>query len=95
MWLSYEIIALDVLRSENFEGSDRDARKTARNLLEKIHSCDFYVCILFMKIIVYKMKTEILEDREIDKTSLQVWMQYARQGMKCCEYVLMKLNWMV
>ncbi|CAB4045720.1 zinc finger MYM-type 1-like, partial [Paramuricea clavata] len=49
VWLSYEVL-LDVLAEvENFQGSDRDARKTANDLSEKIQSFDFYFCMLFTK----------------------------------------------
>ena len=66
VWLSYEVL-LDVLAEiENFQGSDRDARKTANDLLERIQSFDFYFCMLFTKSIMYKMKVVILEVQEID-----------------------------
>ena len=45
VWLSYEIL-LDILSQiMDFDGSDRDARLTASNLLEKIQSFHFYLCI--------------------------------------------------
>ena len=66
VWHSYEILHDVLLEIQNCEGSDRDARKTASNLLEKIQSFDFYLSILFMKSIMYKMKIVILEVQEID-----------------------------
>lgn len=66
MWQSYEILLHVLLEIQNCEGSDRDARKTASNLSEKIQSFDFYLSILFMKSIMYKMKIVILEVQEID-----------------------------
>ena len=66
VWHSYEILLDALLEIQNCEGSDRDARKTASNLLEKIQSFDFYLSILFMKSIMYKMKIVILEVQEID-----------------------------
>ena len=66
VWHSYEILLDVLLETQNCEGSDRDARKTASSLLEKIQSFDFYLSILFMKSIMYKMKIVILEVQEID-----------------------------
>ena len=66
VWHSYEILLDVLLEIQNCEGSDRDARKTASNLLEKIQSFDFYLSILFMKSIMFKMKIVIIEVQEID-----------------------------
>ena len=66
VWQSYEILLDILLEIQDYEESDRDARKTASNLLEKIQSFEFYLSILFMKSIMYKMKIVILEVQEID-----------------------------
>ena len=70
VWASYEIL-IDILDDiKNSEDGDRDARRTASNLLDRIKSFEFYLSILFMKNIMYKTKIVVLEVQEIDQDIL-------------------------
>lgn len=54
----------------NHEKTDRDARKTASNLLDKLHSFEFCLRNLLMKNILYKAKILVLEVQEINQDIL-------------------------
>ena len=67
VWIGYEIL-IDTLRDiECSRECDREARMTAANLLKEIHSLEFYLSLLFMKNVIYKMKLISLEVQEIQQ----------------------------
>ena len=70
VWISYEIVIDTLDDIKNFEGGDRDARRTSVNLLDRIKSFEFYLSLLFMKDIMYKTKIVVLEVQEIDQDIL-------------------------
>ena len=67
VWASYEILIDTLDEVKNYEDSDRDAKKTASNLSNRIKSFEFYLSILSMKNIMYKTKIVVLEVQEIDQ----------------------------
>ena len=70
MWASFEVIVDTLKVIQNHEKTDRDARKTASNLLDKLQSFEFYISILFMKSILYKAKILVLEVQEVNQDIL-------------------------
>ena len=70
VWDSYEIL-IDLLKNiRTSEGSDRDAKKMASNLEDRMESFEFYLSLLFMKNVMYKTKIAVLEVQEIEQDIL-------------------------
>ena len=69
VWTSYEV-KIDTLDAIKDSAVDRDAILTASHLSEKLQSFEFYLSILFMKNIMYKMKIMVLEVQEIERDIL-------------------------
>ena len=70
VWVSYEILIETLIDIKSCEDGDRDARRTAINLLDRIKSFEFYLSMLFMKSIMYKTNIIVLEVQEIDQDIL-------------------------
>ena len=63
VWDSYEVL-LNLLEELSVDmNNDRDYHLTASNLLNSIEDVDFYISLVFMKNILYKMKSDIRSSR--------------------------------
>ena len=70
VWDSYEIL-IDLLKNiRTSEGSDRDAKKMASNVEDRMESFEFYLSLLFMKNVMYKTNIAVLEVQEIEQDIL-------------------------
>ena len=65
VWNSYEVL-VTVLEELSINGNDRDCRSTASNLLGELKDVNFYISLVFMKNILYKMKVVTLNVQEIE-----------------------------
>ena len=70
VWASFDVIVDTLKVIRNHEKTDRDTRKTASNLLDKVQSFEFYLSILFMKNILYKVNILVLEVQEVNQDIL-------------------------
>ena len=70
VWASFDVIVDTLKVIRNHEKTDRDTRKTASNLLDKVQSFEFYLSILFMKNILYKVNILVLEVQEVTQDIL-------------------------
>ena len=64
VWNSYDVL-MCVLEELSITGNDRESRLTASTILNNIKDVDFYVSMVFMKNILYKMKIVTLEVQQI------------------------------
>ena len=70
VWNSYEVL-LCVLEELSMNGNDRDCRVTASDLLEELEDVNFYISLVFMKNVLYKMKLVTLNVQEIEIDAIQ------------------------
>ena len=70
VWNSYEAL-LCVLEELSMNANDRDCRATASDLLEELKDVNFYISLVFMKNILYKMKIVTLNVQEIEVNAIQ------------------------
>ena len=62
---SYEVL-LCLLEELSMNGNDRDCRATASDLFEGLKDVNFYISLVFMKNMLYKMKIVTLNVQEIE-----------------------------
>ncbi|CAB4017344.1 zinc finger MYM-type 1-like [Paramuricea clavata] len=70
VWFSYETVIGTLHDIHECDETDHDAKKTAKNLLDKLKSFEFYVSLLFMKNVLYKAKIVVMEMQEIEQDIL-------------------------
>jgi aspartate oxidase len=93
LWVSYETVIGTLHDIHECDETDRDAKKTATNLLDKLKSFEFYVSLLFMKNVLYKAKIVVMEVQEIEQdilASIEVLQQTRNEMLRMCEDVAME-----